>query len=59
MQTFTADDLAPHDLQAWRQVRSQIVFRQEARRKQFRFRKDPLTYLAVLEEQLLKPSLRS
>lgn len=59
MQTFTADDLAPHDLLAWREVRSQIAFRQEARRKQFRFRKDPVTYLAALEEQLLKSSLRS
>ncbi len=59
MQTFTADDLAPHDLQAWREVRSQVAFRQEARCKQFRFRKDPAAYLALLEQLLLKPSLRS
>ena len=59
MQTFTADDLAPHDLQAWREVRSQITFRQDARRKQFRFRKDPVAYLSGLEELLLKTSLRS
>src|SRR5947209_1590243 len=26
IQAFTVDDLAPHDLQAWRDVRSQIVF---------------------------------
>lgn len=59
MQTFTAQDLVPHDLQAWRQVRSQIAFRQEARRKQFHFRKDPVAYLSTLEEQLLKAGLRS
>jgi hypothetical protein len=57
-QTFTADDLVPHDLQAWREVRSQISFRQQARCKQFRFRKDPDLYLAELEEQLLQTSLR-
>ena len=59
MRLFTADDLAPYDLQAWRQVRSQITFRQDARRKQYRFRNDPLAYLSVLEAQLLKESLRS
>jgi hypothetical protein len=59
MQTFTASDLVPHDLQAWREVRSQIAFRQEARCKQFRFRKDPDAYLSELEEQLLQISLRS
>lgn len=59
MRTFTAQDLAPHDLQAWRSVRSQIAFRQEARCKQFRFRKDPDAYLSALEAQLLQISLRS
>ena len=59
IQTFTAYDLVPHNLQAWREVRSQITFRQEARRKQFRFRKDPDAYLSILESQLLKISLRS
>jgi hypothetical protein len=58
-QTFTASDLVPHNLQVWREVRSQITFRQEARRKQFRFRKDPDAYLSTLEAQLLKTSLRS
>jgi hypothetical protein len=58
MQTFTAHDLAPHDLQAWRDLRTQVSFRQEGRRKQFRFRKDPATYLATLEDQLVKISLR-
>lgn len=59
IRTFTANDLAPHDLQAWREVRSQVAFRQEGRRKQFRFRKDPATYLAQLEDQFLQIGLRS
>jgi len=59
MRTFTVQDLTPHDLQAWREVRSQIAFRQEARCKQSRFRKDPDAYLSALEAQFLKISLRS
>jgi hypothetical protein len=51
---FTVQDLVPHDLQQWRDQRTQISFRQEGRRKQFRFRKDPGAYLALLEEQLVK-----
>jgi hypothetical protein len=57
--TFTASDLAPCDPHVWRDVRSQIAFRQDARRKQFRFRKDPDAYLSTLESRLLKTSLRS
>jgi hypothetical protein len=59
MQTFTAQDLAPHDLQKWREVRAQIDFRQESRRKQSRFRRNPARYLADLEAKLIKESLRS
>lgn len=55
---FTAEELAPEDVQAWRQVRAQIAYRQETRCKQWRFRKDPAAYLAALEAQLLKMSLR-
>ncbi len=56
---FTASELAPSDVQAWREVRAQISYRQEGRRKQWRFRKDPSAYLAALEAQLLKMSLRT
>lgn len=55
---FTAADLVPSDVQAWRDVRAQITYRQEARRKQWRFRQDPAAYLAAIEAQLLKMSLR-
>ncbi len=47
-------DLQPTDYQAWRQLRMQLQYRQEARRQQFRFRKDPAAYLALLEAQLLE-----
>jgi hypothetical protein len=56
---FTDEDLIPHDLASWRELRARISSRQEARRKQFRFRKDPTAYLADLEEHLSKMSLRS
>ena len=49
-----AADLQPRDYQAWRQLRMHLQYRQEARRKQFRFRKDPAAYLAALEAQLLE-----
>ena len=56
---FTAQQLAPHDLQVWRGLRAQVSFRQESRCKQSRFRRDPSAYLAALEAQLLKHCLRS
>jgi hypothetical protein len=49
-----AADLQPTDYQKWRQLRAQLWPREEARRMQFRFRKDPATYLATLEAQLLE-----
>ena len=45
------------DLDAWRQLRHQLAYRQEGRRRQRRFRKDPQAYLAQLETVLLKPGL--
>jgi hypothetical protein len=56
-QTFVGADLRPHDLTAWRRVRQQMTVRQESRRVQGRFRKDPAAYLAALEAQILQPSL--
>jgi hypothetical protein len=53
-ENLQAADLQPTDYQAWRQLRSQLQYREEARRKQFRFRKDPAAYLAALEAQLLE-----
>ena len=49
-----ATDLQPTDYQKWRDLRAQLQYRQESRRQQFRFRKDPAAYLAALEAQLLE-----
>ena len=49
-----AADLQPTDYQKWRELRAQLWSREEARRQQWRFRKDPATYLAALEAQLLE-----
>ena len=56
---FSEEELVPSDLARWRQLRSEVSSRQEARCKQFRFRKDPLAYLTTLEERLSKIGLRS
>jgi hypothetical protein len=47
------------DLDRWRDLRQSLELRQEARRQQGRFRKDPHAYLTALENLLLKPSLPS
>jgi hypothetical protein len=38
----------------WRELRAALELRQEARRKQRRFRKDPAVYRGQLEKRLLK-----
>ena len=53
----TAEDLQPVDVKAWRELRAHLDRRQEARRRQLRFRRDPDGYLHSLEERLLKLSL--
>lgn len=58
-QCFLPQALSLQDPEAWYSMREQLASRREARRKQFRFRKDPAAYLAALEETLLKPSLPS
>jgi hypothetical protein len=50
---FSAEELQPRDYLRWRELRAQLQQREECRRQQFRFRKDPARYLAALEAQLL------
>jgi hypothetical protein len=50
---FTAQDLVPHDPQAWHAIRAQVSSHQKSRCKRSRFRKDPSAYLANLEHRLL------
>jgi hypothetical protein len=57
LQRFSEYELRHPDLDRWRDLRRSLELRQEARRQQGRFRKDPDAYLAALEAQLLQPSL--
>jgi hypothetical protein len=50
---FTAEELRPCDYRRWRDLRARLHQCEETRRQQFRFRKDPATYLAAIEAQLL------
>jgi len=52
-------ELRHPDPDRWRDLRRSLDLRQEARRQQSRFRKDPAAYLAALENRLLKRSLPS
>jgi hypothetical protein len=56
---FVADDIRPADLEGWRTLRASLEKRRESRRAQLRFRRNPVAYLAKLEEQLLKQALPS
>jgi hypothetical protein len=53
-QVFSVEDLQPRDYQRWRERRRQLQQREETRRKQWRFRKEPSAYLAAIEARLLQ-----
>jgi hypothetical protein len=59
LRPFGEYELRHPNLDRWRDLRRSLDLRQEARRQQGRFRKDPVAYLAALESKLLKPSLPS
>lgn len=54
LQLFSVEELRPKDYQRWRDLRRQLHQREEARRQQWRFRKNPAAYLATLEARLLQ-----
>jgi hypothetical protein len=56
-QEVTAEDLRPVNVAAWHELREALDERQEARRRQLRFRRDPEAFLRSLEERLLKLTL--
>ena len=56
---FGEYELRHPNLDRWRDLRRSLELRQEARRQQGRFRKDPAGYLATLETLLLKSGLPS
>ena len=55
--SFTAQDLATVDLQAWQSVRAHLEHQQHKRHHQRHFRRSPDTYLANLEQKFLQLSL--
>jgi hypothetical protein len=58
LEAWTAHDLRPGSVESWRKLREKLEARHEARRAARRFRRDPATYLAQLEDQLLHISLQ-
>ena len=50
---WSAQDLRPADVTAWRRLRAELEARHERRRAQRRFRRDPDAYLSTLEVLLL------
>jgi hypothetical protein len=59
LRLFGEYDLRHPNLERWISLRRSLELRQEARRQQGRFRKDPDGYLAALETTLLKSGLPS
>jgi hypothetical protein len=53
------EELVPPDLQQWQELRQRLEQRQEARRRQRRFRRDPKTYLRILEGKMYQSGLLS
>jgi len=59
LREVTGEALAPEDLQRWQTLRRQLQKRQESRRRQRRFRRDPKAYLRKLEEKIRRSGLLS
>jgi hypothetical protein len=57
--SVSAASLRSSDITAWRALRQTLDYRHEGRRKQLRFRRDPQTYLASLEQRLFRSGLPS
>lgn len=57
LRSFSAADLAPRDHARWQQLRRTIRERFARRAQGYRFRRDPESYLAHLEEACLKLAL--
>jgi hypothetical protein len=54
---WTAQELRPASVEAWRTLRAKLKVRHEARRAARRFRRDPAAYLAKLEDTFLHTGL--
>lgn len=56
---WSAAELQPHDLAAWRRMRQELAAKHEAQRARYRFRHDADAYLASLEDNCRKLYLLS
>ena len=52
LRPFTADDLVPQSIYAWQSLRTELATARHKRTLQRRFRQNPETYLADLEQRL-------
>lgn len=57
--SVSAAELRLTDVSAWHALRQTLDYRHEGRRCQLRFRRDPQTYLASLEQRLFRSGLPS
>ena len=57
LRAWSAEELRPGSVERWRKLRETLEARHEARRAARRFRRDPLKFLATLEENLLHTRL--
>jgi hypothetical protein len=57
LHTYSAAELAPENVSAWQALRQARETRRQQRTLRRRFRRDPASYLAKLEEDFLQLSL--
>ena len=57
LRAFSAWEITPENLDAWQTLRHELATRRQHRTLRRRFRRDPASYLAQLEADLLKLSL--
>jgi hypothetical protein len=57
LRPFTGAELAPDTVRAWQELRQALETRRQQRTQRRRFRRDPATYLAKLEADVLQLSL--
>jgi len=54
LHTYSAAELAPENVKAWQELRQARETRRQQRTLRRRFRRDPASYLATLEANLLQ-----
>jgi hypothetical protein len=57
LRTFSAQQIAPENIETWRVLRKSLEARRQQRVLRYRFRRDPESYLADLESTLIQLTL--